>query len=61
MPGVSKCLTRAAPSRVQRILSAFSRLDSDAARTAREGCDRAGERELRWYGKRKEYTDQDAK
>src|ERR1039458_4732487 len=39
------------PSRVQRILSAFSRLDSDAACTAREACDRAGERELRWYGK----------
>jgi hypothetical protein len=39
---------------IQRLLSAFSRLDPDAARAARDGCDRAGERELRWYGKRKE-------
>lgn len=37
---------------IQRRLSAFSPLDSDAVRTAREACDRAGERELHWYGRR---------
>jgi hypothetical protein len=46
---------------IQRLLSASSRLDSDAARAAREGCGRAGERELRWYGERKEHPEQDAR
>jgi hypothetical protein len=40
---------------IERLLSAFSRLDPDSARAARDGCDRAGERELSWYGKRKEH------
>ncbi len=36
---------------VQRLLSAFSRLDIESARVARHGCDHAGERELSWYKK----------
>jgi hypothetical protein len=35
---------------IRRLLSAVSPSPKDEA--AREGCDRAGERELRWQGKR---------
>ena len=37
---------------IQRLLSTFSRLDADSARATRDGCDGAGERELRWYGRK---------